>query len=81
VYLGAARKFLVRLRGDDQQVVVRVGAGAIDEWPTIGQEVTVSWDLEHGVLVRDEDADATPAGPRPDPGVAEPWRAPVGLSL
>jgi putative spermidine/putrescine transport system ATP-binding protein len=69
VYLGSARKYHVRL-DDGQQVVVRVGAAAQREWPTTGQEVHVTWDLEHGVLVRADDAIPATAG-----AGAEPYEA------
>ncbi len=61
VYLGSARKYLVDL-GGEQQVLARVAAGAEQDWPSVGQEVTVSWDLEYGVLVADEAAEGAPPG-------------------
>jgi putative spermidine/putrescine transport system ATP-binding protein len=70
VYLGSSRKYLIDLV-DGPEVVVRVAAGTQRELPSIGQEVTVSWELEHGVLVRDDEAEPALANAVANPAVVE----------
>jgi putative spermidine/putrescine transport system ATP-binding protein len=69
VYLGSSRKYLVDV-GDGQQVLVRAAAGGPEVWPNVGEEVVVSWDVEDGVLVRDDEVGPWAAGGSADPLVA-----------